>query len=106
MCSVNAKRQLLQYFGYAEETKQHGKFQLYILIFSTDFFVPSCSQLYYHVELIWHLKHMTPGNCFREYQKKKKKKVDEKCLKRTKPILTSVRDSEILRIAKMLHSLP
>ena len=47
---------------------------------------------------------MTPGNCFREYQKKKKE-IEEKCLKRTKPILTSVRDSEILRIAKCyIHS--
>ena len=40
---------------------------------------------------------MTPRNCFREYEKKIQG--EEKCLKRTKPTLTSVRDREILRIA-------
>ena len=31
---------------------------------------------------------MTPGNCFREYEKMQ---IEEKCLKRTKALLTSVR---------------
>lgn len=37
---------------------------------------------------------MTPGNCFREFEKKMQ--IDEKCLRRTKPISTPVRHSEIL----------
>lgn len=37
---------------------------------------------------------MTPGNCFKEFEKKMQ--IDEKCLRRTKPILTPVRHSEIL----------
>ena len=34
---------------------------------------------------------MTAGNCFREYEKKIQ--IEEKCLKRTKPILTLIRAS-------------
>ena len=35
---------------------------------------------------------MTPGSCFREYEKKMQ--IEEKCSKRTKPILTSVGDND------------
>ena len=44
---------------------------------------------------------MAPGNCFREYEKKEKMHIEEKCSKGTKPILTSVRNSETLQVAKV-----
>ena len=45
---------------------------------------------------------MAPKNCFRDYEKKKKMKIEEKYLERLKPIvLASVKDSETFRIAKV-----